>query len=310
MLTFNTGSFDPFFNQAFEQYIFDNYRRGDIFYVWQNSAAVIVGQNQNIYREVDSIALERQNIPVVRRMTGGGTVYHDVGNVNYTFISDSDSALSYDRFLNPIINALKKLGINAHKNSVCDIAVDGLKVSGSAQRTCKGRVLHHGTLLFNCDLAKLDLLTAKNKNQSICTKGTLSTVSRVTNISDHLQEKMTVEDFKNYLLGEIAAGAQTVVLNGIQLSEIKALCLDRYKNDQWTYGKTPSFDFEKSGMFEGQPIEVRYSAKKGQIAEGFIVCDGIEGGKADLAGQSIAFVSLKELSLRLCGGDRLLSFII
>ena len=126
--------------------------------------------------------------PVVRRMTGGGTVYHDLGNINYTFISNSDRNLSYDRFLDPVINALCALGLNAHKNSVCDIAIDGLKISGSAQRTCKGRVLHHGTLLFDCDLTLLDYLTAKTKNQSIDTKGTLSTVSRVTNISAHLKD--------------------------------------------------------------------------------------------------------------------------
>lgn len=310
MITFENRRTDPFFNQAFEEYVFEHFQRDNIFFTWQNSPAVIVGQNQNIYREVDILKLSEKNIPVVRRMTGGGTVYHDLGNINYTFISNSDRNLSYDRFLDPVINALCALGLNAHKNSVCDIAIDGLKISGSAQRTCKGRVLHHGTLLFDCDLTLLDCLTAKTKNQSIDTKGTLSTVSRVTNISAHLREQMTVSEFESYLKNAVAKDAAIEQLSDEDIEGINTLCLEKYHSDDWTYGKTPSFNFKKQGLFKGQEITVEYSAKKGRITEGLITCECIETGRVDLAGQSIAFENLKRISSALCGNDDLIKYLV
>lgn len=310
MTIFENRRTDPFFNQAFEEYVFEHFQNGDIFFTWQNSPTVIVGQNQNIYREVDILKLYKKNIPVVRRMTGGGTVYHDLGNINYTFISNSDQNLSYDRFLDPMTNALCALGLNAHKNSVCDIAVDGLKISGSAQRTCKGRVLHHGTLLFDCDLTLLDSLTAKNKNQSIDTKGTLSTVSKVTNISAHLKEKMTVGDFESYLKKTVAKDAETERLSCTDIESIEALCNEKYHSDDWTYGKTPSFNFKKQGLFKEKEITVEYSAKKGRITEGLIICERIENGRVDLAGQSIAFDNLKKISAALCGNDDLIKYLV
>ena len=310
MITFENRRTDPFFNQAFEQYVFEHFQSDNIFFTWQNSPAVIVGQNQNIYREVDILKLFDKNIPVVRRMTGGGTVYHDLGNINYTFISDSDRNLSYDRFLDPVINALCALGLNAHKNSVCDIAGDGLKISGSAQRTCKGRVLHHGTLLFDCDLSLLDSLTAKTKNQSIDTKGTLSTVSKVTNISAHLKEKMTVSEFERYLKNAVAENAAVERLSDEDIESINTLCSQKYHSDDWTYGKTPSFNFKKRDFFNGEEITVEYSAKKGYITEGLIICEHIENGRVDLAGQSIALENLRKISSALCGSDDLIKYLV
>lgn len=310
MITFKNDCTDPFFNQAFEEYVFENYTDDDIFFLWQNRPAVIVGQNQNIYREVNFFELEKRNIPVVRRMSGGGTVYHDLGNVNYTFISDASENLCYDTFLNPVIKALRSLGLDAAKRGVCDIAVCGLKVSGSAQRTSKGRVLHHGTLLFSADLELLDKITAKTKNESIVTKGTLSTVSAVTDISEHLKEKMSVEEFKSRLERTVLCGAKTAELSEKELCEVKRLAKEKYQSDAWTFGKTPSFDFEKKGIFENRPIEVKYSAKRGFITEGYILCDFLCGGKGDLSGLSIAFENLKMISAALCGDGRLVKYLI
>ena len=143
MLTFQNNSHDPFYNQAFEEYVFLNYPDDDVFYLWQNRPAVVVGSYQNICREVHVAALRRQGIPVVRRMSGGGTVYHDLGNVNYTYITRTDGPVDYDRSLTLVIGALNAIGVPARKNRTCDIAIAEGKISGSAQRSAKGRVLHH-----------------------------------------------------------------------------------------------------------------------------------------------------------------------
>ena len=134
MIQIETTSHDPFFNQAFEDYVFRTYREGDVLLLWRNRPAVVVGCYQNICREVHVRALLDRGIPVVRRMSGGGTVYHDLGNLNYTLISDQTGPLDYDRCLEPVIRALNALGIPAQKNRTCDIAVDGKKISGSAQK--------------------------------------------------------------------------------------------------------------------------------------------------------------------------------
>lgn len=149
MLTVLNSSHDPFYNQAFEEYVFEHFREGEIFLLWQNDPAVIVGSYQNICREVHVERLRQLGIPVIRRITGGGTVYHDLGNLNYTYISDGGAAIDYDQCLGPILAALNDIGVPARKNRTCDIAIGGGKISGSAQRMTKGRLLHHGTLLFS-----------------------------------------------------------------------------------------------------------------------------------------------------------------
>ena len=131
MLTVLNSSHDPFYNQAFEEYVFEHFREGEIFLLWQNDPAVIVGSYQNICREVHVERLRQLGIPVIRRITGGGTVYHDLGNLNYTYISDGGAAIDYDQCLGPILAALNDIGVPARKNRTCDIAIGDLKISGS-----------------------------------------------------------------------------------------------------------------------------------------------------------------------------------
>ena len=164
MLTVQNRSHDPFYNQAFEEYVYQAFPDEDFFFLWQNAPAVVVGSYQNICREVHVEALRRRGIPVVRRMTGGGTVYHDLGNVNYTYILRTNGTMNYDQVLYPVITALNAIGVPARKNRLCDIAIGDQKISGSAQRMTKGRLLHHGTLLFSSDLSVLDQITTHRKN--------------------------------------------------------------------------------------------------------------------------------------------------
>ena len=281
MLTVQNFSHDPFYNQAFEEYVFQTFREDDVFLLWQNSPAVIVGSFQNICREVHVETLRRLGIPVVRRMSGGGTVYHDLGNVNYTYISRQDGMVDYDRCLQPVINALNDIGVPARKNRTCDIAIGEEKISGSAQRSAGGRVLHHGTLLFQSDLTVLDHITTHHKNDCFQSKGTASAICTVTNIVDHLAVPMTLEEFKQRLLDRmVPPGCPRLTLTAEQDAEVCRLRDEKYHSWEWTWGRTPAFTYEKSGTFAGAPIRVAYQAKRGIVSGVEVRCPAIDGALA------------------------------
>ena len=281
MLTVQNLSHDPFYNQAFEEFVFQTFREDDVFLLWQNSPAVIVGSFQNICREVHVETLRRLSIPIVRRMSGGGTVYHDLGNVNYTYITRQEGLVDYDRCLQPVIDALNDIGVPARKNRTCDIAIGDRKISGSAQRAAGGRILHHGTLLFQSVLAVLDKITTHHKNDCFQSKGTVSAICSVTNIADHLAVPMTLEEFRTRLLDRmVPPGSPRLTLSPEQEAEVCRLRDEKYRSWAWTWGKTPAFTYEKSGTFAGVPIRVAYQAKKGMISDAVIDCAALDGAEA------------------------------
>ena len=276
LIIFENLSFDPFFNQAFEEVLFETDFDDDVFFLWRNSPAVVVGCYQNICREVKIEALRKENIPVIRRITGGGTVYHDLGNVNYTMILQHQSSADYDRCLTPMIAALNALGIPAHKNRTCDIAIDGQKISGSAQKLAHGRLLHHGTLLFDADLSRLDKITTHHKNEHFQIKGILSDICPVTNICRHLKKPLAIETFMAQLTQQMAENAQPRLLTDDQKARLLALRDEKYTGWEWTWGNTPPFTYEKHGTFCGQPIQIAYQAKRGMISDAQIDCAAID----------------------------------
>lgn len=281
MLTFNNTSHDPFYNQAFEEYVFDTFREDDMLFLWRNSPAVVVGCSQNICREVSVPALRRSHIPVVRRISGGGTVYHDLGNINYTYIKSVDGLPDYGDCIRPVTEALNSLGIPAHQNGVCDIAIADKKISGSAQRVVKDRVLHHGTLLYSCDLGVLDGLTTFGKNDCFKTKGTLSAISSVANISDYIKNPMSVEDFRSALAEKLLpSDCKTVELTAEQATEVEKLRDEKYKSREWTWGTTPPFVYEKTGVYRDEPIYVSYKAKKGVVSDAMVESPWLDGALA------------------------------
>ena len=281
MLTVQNLSHDPFYNQAFEEFVFETFRDDDVFLLWQNSPAVIVGSFQNICREVHVETLRKLGIPIVRRMSGGGTVYHDLGNVNYTYITHQNGPLDYDLCLRPVIEALNGIGVPARKNRTCDIAIGEQKISGSAQRSAGGRLLHHGTLLFQSDLTALDHITTHHKNDCFQSKGTVSAICPVTNIVEHLASPMTLEEFKQRLLDRmVPPGCPRLTLTAEQEAEVCRLRDEKYRSWEWTWGRTPAFTYEKSGTFAGAPIRVAYQAKKGIVSNADIECDAVDGAEA------------------------------
>lgn len=281
MLTVYNSSRDPFYNLAFEEFVFHTFREDEVFLLWQNAPAVVVGCHQNICREVHAPALSRLGIPVLRRISGGGTVYHDLGNVNYTYITAQDGMVDYDQSLAPVIAALNGIGVPAGKDRVCDIVIGGGKISGSAQRAAEGRLLHHGTLLFESDLAVLDRITTHRKNDCFHSKGTASAICPVTNIRPHLAADMTLEEFQARLLDRmLPPGSPRLTLTEEQERKVRRLRDEKYHSWEWTWGRTPPFSYEKSGVFAGFPIQVSYRARKGIVSDGAIQCAAIDGGAA------------------------------
>ena len=226
-------------------------------------------------------ALLEQNIPVVRRMSGGGTVYHDLGNLNYTLITGQSGALDYDRCLAPVLRALNALGVPAQKSRTCDMTVGGKKISGSAQKIANGRVLHHGTLLFDADLTRLDEITTGRKNNAFCSKGTQSAICAVTNLRPYLREDCEIVTFARQLAQRILPpGAKTVRLTQAQLADVRRLAAELYQSWDWTWGKTPAFTYEKTAEFAGRPIRVRYEARHGLIRNAAVQSDAIDAAHA------------------------------
>lgn len=278
MLYVSSRSTDPYYNLAFEEYVFTSFRDEDVFLLWRNTPCMVVGSCQNICRETRVPALRRLGIPVLRRISGGGAVYHDLGNLNYSLITRQKGALDYERSLAPILEALHAAGVPARKNRTCDLAIGEEKISGSAQRAAGGRLLHHGTLLFDADLTALEEISVRGKNNCFQTKGTASAVCAVTNIRPHLAQDMTMETFRRRLLDYLVPDlSNRLELTEAQQAEVRRLRDEKYRSWEWTWGKTPAFVYERSCVFAGKPAEISYQARKGIVTEARIDSPVIDG---------------------------------
>ena len=264
-----TGSTDPFFNLAFEEFVLTSRKDRDYLILWQNDRTIVVGQNQNAEAEINRSFVEENNIRVVRRMTGGGTVYHDLGNLNYSFITDAGDVenLTMAAFTRPVVEALKGLGLNAEASGRNDILVEGRKVSGTAQRLTGGRILHHGTLLFDSDPGMVSgaLRVDPSKFRS---KGVRSVRGRIGNIREFLPRDMELQAFWDYLKTTLAgSGFCEEQLTAAELAEVEKLRSEKYATWEWNFGKSPRFDMTNKGRFAGGGLEVGLSVEGGHITD-------------------------------------------
>jgi len=268
---------DPRINLAVEEYAL-NYLdpSQDYAILWQNEPAVIIGRNQNTLAEVNAPFIEERGIRVVRRLSGGGAVYHDLGNLNFTFVVNSEKSVvsNFEYFTKPVIEALASLGVKAEFSGRNDITIDGKKFSGNAQYWSKNRLLHHGTILFNSDLSVVQ--EALNvKADKIQSKGVKSVRSRVTNIFPYLQQPITIAEFKETLWKYLIPGGvdQEYVLNEHDWAIIKELRERRYNQWDWNYGASPECEIEKEERFSGGKLELKFNIRDGVISDMHIYGD-------------------------------------
>lgn len=268
----NEQHYDPMINLAIEEYCLkylDTDETYLLFYI--NQPSIIIGKNQNTIEEINTKYVEDNGIKVVRRLSGGGAVYHDKGNLNFSFITkdDGDSFHNFKKFTEPVIKALEKLGVKAELSGRNDIMADGRKISGNAQFATRGRIFSHGTLLFDSEIEHV--VSALNvKKEKIESKGIKSIRSRVANISELMDQKMTTEEFRKILLSYIFdtnGDVPQYQLTEKDWEKIHEISRDRYQKWEWNYGRSPKFNLQHSKRFPAGSIDLRLEVKKGIIQD-------------------------------------------
>jgi lipoate---protein ligase len=269
----NRNITDPRINLAIEEYALKHLDIEEtylLFYI--NEPSIIIGKHQNTVEEINVDYVREKGIHVVRRLSGGGAVYHDLGNLNFSFITKDDgkSFANFRKFTEPVISALESLNIKAELSGRNDILVDGKKVSGNAQFSTRGRMFSHGTLMFNVNIEEV-VKALQVKKEKIESKGIKSVRSRVANLVDYLAEPMSIQDFRQVLLTHIFAGKQPVPqveLTAADWAEIEKIADQRYRNWDWNFGESPEFNVQHSKRFPIGSIDIRLDVgEKGIIRQ-------------------------------------------
>lgn len=274
----NQGITDPRLNLALEEYIVRKFSaENDYLLFYINEPSIIIGKNQITIEEVNQRYIDNNNIHVVRRVSGGGAVYHDFGNLNFSFITNHDITKmhNFKKFTEPVIKVLNDLGLDAELKGRNDILVGDKKISGTAQFSTGKRMISHGTLLFNTDLDEV-VNALHVKPSKLESKGHKSVRSRVTNISDFLQEPMTIEEFRALLLKGLYSESEdleTYLLTEEELEAVHALKDEKYDAWKWNYGRAPKFNIQHNKRFTVGEVDVRIFVEKGLIKEVHIFGD-------------------------------------
>ena len=260
-----TNSFDSAYNLAFEEYAFERLDpRESYLMLWQNENTIVVGRHQNTAAEINADYVRTHGVKVVRRLSGGGAVYHDLGNLNFTFIMDQEGAkLDFELFTRPVLRALAQLGVQAELSGRNDLTIAGRKFSGNAQYARRGRVMHHGTLMFD---SRLDALTQalRPSDSKLEGKAVQSVRSRVTNIREHTDS--TMEDFRAALLTALfPEGLAAQPLSESALAEINTLRREKYDTWDWTYGQSPPYTQRREARFPFGGVELLLDVRGGYI---------------------------------------------
>ncbi len=294
MLLIRNTSTNPYFNLAAEEYCIDHFDE-TVVMLWRNDKTVVVGYNQNSMEEVNQDYVRENEIGVVRRLTGGGAVFHDLGNVNYTFIQKYEEGLfnDYSFFTRPVRDYLASLGVAAELSGRNDLLIDGMKFSGNAQTRRGGKIMHHGTLLFSANVSDISGSLKPNKLK-MESKGIKSVRSRVTNISSHLADgSFGVADFYDGLCSHFVEHLDAVrsyALTGEDIAAIDALVREKYGTWDWNYGKSPAYTTRIERKFDFGLVDARILVEKGRIANLKIFGDFF--GVRDIAELESRFVGL------------------
>lgn len=278
---------------AVEEFFLDRYD-GDVFLLWQNQNTIVVGKNQNTLAEINPDFVKEAGITVVRRLTGGGAMYQDPGNLNFTFITEGRAWFSdFSYFAMPVINALQKLGVPAQLSGRNDIVVDGRKISGNAQTVHGSRIMHHGTLLFNSNLTVLSHALRPDP-EKIAAKGIASVSSRVANISEFLDSPISVDELIEAICAAVKERFPDTTVRDITAEEdaaIQKLADEKYSTWEWNYGNSPNYTFHNRKRFPSGLVEVKLDVRRGIIEN------------AVIEGDFFGMEDVKNITNALCGAQ-------
>lgn len=270
MLFLNLETTDPYYNLAVEEYLM-KYKSEPIFMLWSNEKCVVIGKNQNAYKEINFDLVKEHNIKVVRRQSGGGAVFHDIGNFNFTFIYNNakEDFANFTKFVQPLVELLNELGVNAKVSGRNDILIDECKISGNAQYNYHDRLLHHGTVIYSLEYS--DVMKVLNVDEEkIKSKGISSVKSRITNVIEHMPIKLSIEEFKEKLISKIQLKHPELVNYQLTSEDLEIVKQIEEKNNSWEYiyGQNPKFEIShKKYVPNVGMIEVYLNIKKGLIQE-------------------------------------------
>ena len=263
-------SVDPVYNLALEEFLF-NKVSGDFLLIYRNQDAVVCGKHQNPVAEINSRFLMENDIPLIRRFSGGGTVFHDLGNVNFSFITTgaNTKVIDFTKYAIPVIDFLISTGLQANLSDRNDILLNGKKITGHAAHSKNTRALHHGTLLFNANLSRLSqsLKSGKDKFKSRAVK---SVRSRVTNISDEVNMTLSIEEFITELskyLKEVFKIEGSASFSQDELTQVHKLAQEKYKDWNWNFAYGPSYTFEVNEFINNNIFSVKFEVVKGAVSE-------------------------------------------
>lgn len=269
---------DPYFNLAAEEYMLREFPH-DAFMVWRNNRSVIIGKHQNASREINHAYCSEHSIPFIRRITGGGTVYHDQGNINFSFITTGEPGklVDFKKYTAPVIDFLASLGLSAHFEGKNNIRVNGAKISGNAAHVYKNRVIHHGTLLYNTNIEALENSIAGNETL-YNDRSVRSIKTHVVNLKQLLNDPMNTAEFSkkffDHVVGLLSPSVMIYEWKDRETERIKKLKKTRYLDPLWNMGYSPDYNFHNSFNYKEENIVIRLTVKKGKIEEAEISCTG------------------------------------
>lgn len=260
-------SLDPYFNIAAEEHLL-KYLDREIVSLYCNSSSVIVGKHQNTLAEINAPYVLKNNIPVVRRISGGGTVFHDLGNINFTFIRriDPKKMVNFQVHTQPVVDFLQSKGVDAHIGGKNDIRVEGIKISGNAQHIFRDKVLHHGTLLYNTNLKALTEALEVNNNRMFADKAIKSIRSNVINIASLLNYQLPLDTFTSELKNHLFAcfpQMEEYHLSDQDIELIEKLKKEKYNRWEWNFGYSPEYVYRNCSLIKECPISIELKVKNG-----------------------------------------------